>query len=112
MGEVEALHKALTYPYILHNRLGDKVALLIMVRDRVTFKAIKLTEAVLLVMGLYYACRMPYPTCFRAVMLYVQTEVLGDEMHSKDIETLQRGMKELADLKKILLTPKAFLVAS
>ena len=97
MGDVAALHKALTYPYILHNRLGTKVALLIMVRDRVTFKASNMTEAVLLVMGLFYACRMPYPTCFRAVMLYVQTDFFGDEMHTKDLETLQRGMKELAD---------------
>ncbi|KAK3106861.1 hypothetical protein FSP39_001593 [Pinctada imbricata] len=71
-----------------------------MVRDKVLYKAESMVDAILMVMGLYYCCSMPYPTSLNAAMLYIQKEVLEDDIHSKDMDVLQKGIKELSEFLK------------
>ncbi|XP_056463623.1 uncharacterized protein LOC130403265 isoform X2 [Gadus chalcogrammus] len=50
----------------------------------VSFDRSSLAESVLYVMAYYYAFRMTYPKCVSSVLLFLQTEVLGDAIHEKD----------------------------
>ncbi|KAM4550138.1 uncharacterized protein V3H82_019326 [Fundulus diaphanus] len=50
----------------------------------VSFGRSRLAESVLYVMAYYYAFHMTYPKCVSSVLLFLQTEVLGDAIHEKD----------------------------
>ncbi|XP_059909410.1 uncharacterized protein LOC132459042 [Gadus macrocephalus] len=50
----------------------------------VSFGRSSLAESVLYVMAYYYAFHMTYPKCVSSVLLFLQTEVLGDAIHEKD----------------------------
>ncbi|KAK3104748.1 hypothetical protein FSP39_009264, partial [Pinctada imbricata] len=91
--EASSLHRNLPQPYVIHNRLGEKVVIVVMVRDKVLYKAESMVDAILMVMGVYYCCSMPYPTSLNAAML-------EDDIHSKDMDVLQKGIKELSEFLK------------
>ncbi len=50
----------------------------------VSFARSCLAESVLYIMAYYYTFHMTYPKCVSSVLLFLQTEVLGDAIHEKD----------------------------
>lgn len=50
-----------------------------------TFSKGKLSEAALYLMAFYYALHLTYPKCVSSVLSVIQTEVLLDKIHDKDL---------------------------
>lgn len=50
-----------------------------------TFSKDKLTESALYLMAYYYTMHLTYPKCVATVLSFIQTEVLMDKIHEKDL---------------------------
>jgi hypothetical protein len=70
-----------------------------MLRDKVVVKAAGAVEALLQVMGLFYAAAMPYPSTLFGTLLFVQEQVLKDVLHPKDKLQLTKFIKEMTSFR-------------
>lgn len=82
--EIAAKHKNLTSPWIMYQRHGDQEIITVMIKQSIVKKASSAVNAVLALMGIYYMAMLPYPSNCSAALLYLQGQVLQDEVHSKD----------------------------
>ncbi|CAL8254880.1 unnamed protein product [Arctogadus glacialis] len=56
----------------------------------------KVTEGVLYLMAYYYALHLTYPRCVATLLSVIQTEVLLDTIHERDLTpSFKKGMAEL-----------------
>ncbi|XP_052097325.1 uncharacterized protein LOC127732296 [Mytilus californianus] len=82
--EIAAKHKNSTSPWIMYQRHGDQEIITVMIKQSMIKKASSAVNAVLALMGIYYMAMLPYPSNCSAALLYIQGQVLLDEVHSKD----------------------------
>lgn len=62
-----------------------------------TFPKDKVTEGALYLMAYYYALHLTYPKCVATVLSVIQTEVLLDKIHERDLTPSYK--KAMADWK-------------
>ncbi|CAC5426615.1 unnamed protein product [Mytilus coruscus] len=82
--EITAKHKNSTSPWIMYQRHGDQEIITVMIKQSIIKKASSAVNAVLALMGIYYMAMLPYPSNCSAALLYIQGQVLLDEVHRKD----------------------------
>ena len=80
--------------------MGDDAAILIMYKETVVGKADDALTAMLALIGLYYASDTPYPQHLHGALLFIQSEILKDNIHEKDQSSLKKFMKELEKYQK------------
>ncbi|XP_042560564.1 uncharacterized protein LOC122129900 [Clupea harengus] len=65
-----------------------------------SFPKIKFHEAILYLMGCYYVFHLTYPKCIATLLSVIQTEVLGDGLHERDITPSYK--RAIADWKAFI----------
>lgn len=53
------------------------------------------TEGILYVIGFYYRTDVPYPKVLTKPLLYIQSEVLKDELHKKEQQVLKKFLNKI-----------------
>lgn len=71
-----------------------------MVRDQLHIKAQSAFDAMCIVMGLYYAAVMPYPSILNGSLLFFQKGILEDYVHDKDESILTKLTKYFNKFKE------------
>lgn len=81
---VASAHKNNATRWIMVHHQEDSNSIMLMYKVQPTGKAEDSTDAVLTLMGFYYTYLLGYPQIAYGALLYIQKEVLQDNVHEKD----------------------------
>ena len=89
-GTVEAMHQGTCTPYIIYRRFARSF---VFVGDIAVAEVESVPKALFILFAVYYTLTLPYSKHVSGALLYMQKEILGDNVHRSDASTLAKCSK-------------------